>query len=654
MPGISRRRGTAVAVGLMLLGAPAVSSAQLAPSPAQGGGQVAAVVSGSIDGVVTDETGVPVADAMVSAVGAATSVAVADRSGRFKLPTLAPGRYLVRAHHSGYIASRGQTIEVRPGASTSSSVSLGSTSESHRVLAAGVALVPADVESIADRRQPTSEVVDSRPKERKREAPEAGDYSETAWRVRHARRSVLKHADIPLELVEDSDRDAANSFVPAGVLGGAVGSPARLATSFFADLPFSGQANLFTTSSFTAPRQLFSADNIARGVAYVRVGAPAGSEAGWTVRGALSQAGLTSWIVAGSYTTRTPGRHRYDIGMSYATQRYDGGNPLALRDFTAGSRNAGTVYGFDTLTINPALSITYGGSYAQYDYLARRALVSPRIKFSISPVDDVRIIATVARRVHAPGAEEFQLPGDGGIWLPSHRTFSSLEPRQVLEPERVSHVAIALERDIAASTIAFSAFRQHVDDQLVTLFDAEMPSGPVAKLGHYLVGNAGDVTAEGYIVSFRTTVAKRVHGSVAYSLVKAQLEPASNLGSLILLAPSAVRPTPGHIHDLATTIQADVPRTSTRVLVLYRVSNAFARVATDPAARVPDRPGRASRFGVQVRQSLPFVDFTGARWEILVAMRNFFHETAPEQSIYDELLVIRPPKRIVGGVTVHF
>ena len=39
---------------------------------------------------------------------------------------------------------------------------------------------------------------------------------------------------------------------------------------------------------------------------------------------------------------------------------------------------------------------------------------------------------------------------------------------------------------------------------------------------------------------------------------------------------------------------------------------------------------------------------------MLVAVRNFFRDTSDDQSVYDELLVVRPPKRIVGGVTVHF
>jgi len=61
-----------------------------------------------------------------------------------------------------------------------------------------------------------------------------------------------------------------------------------------------------------------------------------------------------------------------------------------------------------------------------------------------------------------------------------------------------------------------------------------------------------------------------------------------------------------------------------------------------------------SRFDVQVRQSLPFMDFSSAKWEMLVGVRNFFRDAAPDQSIYDEVLVVHPPKRIVGGLTLKF
>ena len=47
------------------------------------------------------------------------------------------------------------------------------------------------------------------------------------------------------------------------------------------------------------------------------------------------------------------------------------------------------------------------------------------------------------------------------------------------------------------------------------------------------------------------------------------------------------------------------------------------------------------------------MNFSSARWEMLLAVHNFFREAAAEHSLYDELLVVRPPKRIVGGLTLR-
>ena len=99
---------------------------------------------------------------------------------------------------------------------------------------------------------------------------------------------------------------------------------------------------------------------------------------------------------------------------------------------------------------------------------------------------------------------------------------------------------------------------------------------------------------------------------------------------------------------MSPQLATDVPETSTRVMVLYRVNNGFA------GRDVASRTGVDGRFDVQVRQSLPFLDFSTAKWEMLVTVRNFFRDSTSDQSIYDELLVVRPPKRIVGGLTLKF
>jgi TonB-dependent receptor-like protein/carboxypeptidase family protein len=613
----------ATAGTLALLGLPLIARAQSPQSSVQPAAHLAALGSGSLLGIVKDETGTPVAGAMVSAVGATPTVAVTDREGRFSFETLSPGPYFVRVHLSGYIAPRAQMVEVRPSTRTSSTISLRRAGSS-TVLEAG--LVQSDPPS-ATTFEPEAPAAD--PPSNRTE-----DEGELSWRLRHIRRGVLKESELPdVILVEDHPSGDGKGFT-------------RLAAGFFADTPFSGQLNLLTTGSFDTPRQLFTPDNLSRGVAYVRLGAPVGSQADWSIRGALNQADISSWILAGSYTTRAPARHRYEVGMSYSTQRYDGGNPLALRDVTDGSRNAGAVYAVDTFTIAPAISATYGIRYARYDYLENRGLLSPRVALTVQPASHTRIIGTLARNEQAPGAEEFLPPADSGIWLPPQRTFSSIRRHGGFAAERATRMSVEVERDIPGATLSVGAFRETVDDQLVTLFGVDVPFQPSAELGHYVVGNAGDAFATGCITELRTSFANRVTGSVAYSVINAMLSPRFEGSALSGLAPSVLRPEAERIHDVSTAIETEVPETATRVLVLYRLSNGFAEE--------PDRAGFDSRFDVQVRQALPFLNFTSAQWEMLVAVRNFFRDTSAEQTVYDELLVIHPPKRIVGGVTMRF
>jgi hypothetical protein len=103
------------------------------------------------------------------------------------------------------------------------------------------------------------------------------------------------------------------------------------------------------------------------------------------------------------------------------------------------------------------------------------------------------------------------------------------------------------------------------------------------------------------------------------------------------------------VQDVTASIDTDIPVTETHVFALYRLSDGFAGSTIDSLG-----PSFGARFDVQVIQSLPFMDFASAHWEMLVGVRNLFREMADEASIYDELLVVRPPKRIVGGLTLRF
>ncbi len=630
-------RWIAAAVGILGIFCASPVSAQLASSV-----RVAALASGAIHGQVQDEAGLPVAGVVVSALGSTNAVDVTDRAGRFELRSLPPGPYLVRARLSGFIAPRGQVVQVSPSGSVLSSIAL-----RHATSASIVAppIVPAAVGPVSIEPPQDAQPTDATSTGEKADKPL--DRDELPWRLRHARRSILNDAQVIIATAEASGPTGLGAS-PRG-LSHAMGSSARLATNFFAGTPFSGQLNLLTTSSFDAVQDVFAPRVFAgRSIANFVVGAPAGANADWTVRGAVTQGDLSSWVVSGDYVTRSAlARHKYDLGLSYSTQRYDGGNFAALRNVTDGSRNVGTMHGFDTFAVNRAVILTYGADYARYDYLTDSSLLSPRVAATIMPADHLRITARLSRRSVAPGAEEFVQP-DTGIWLPPQRTFSSLDGQSPLIAERTLHIDAGVERDFGPATVSLRAFRQSVDDQLVTLFGVDQPGQPNAVLGHYFVANNGGVDTNGYSAGIKAVFAARVHGSIEYSYVQASWNQAQAPKYLLLLAPSALRSSNEQIHDISTSLEADVPETATRVMVLYRLSNGFA------GRNFADISGTDGRFDVQVRQSLPFLDFSNAKWEMLVTVRNFFRDSASDQSIFDELLVVHPPKRVVGGLTLRF
>jgi hypothetical protein len=136
---------------------------------------------------------------------------------------------------------------------------------------------------------------------------------------------------------------------------------------------------------------------------------------------------------------------------------------------------------------------------------------------------------------------------------------------------------------------------------------------------------------------------------VDYTVTHAQWMSRGDMAAIAVWAPAAIRPRSEDVHDLTTSLETEVPLTATRVFVLYKINNAFAR--GDDATR----PSPDYRFDVQVNQALPFMPFSGtARWEVLVGLRNLFRDPNDAMSVYDELLVVRPPKRVIGGVLIRF
>jgi hypothetical protein len=575
---------------------------------------------------------------MVSALGVTTAMALTDSRGQFAIDALPAGQYVVRVHLAGFVSSRRENVQVGPAPAQLDRIQLhrvdravgtsGADDAGNRpILAAGLELPSAEAGAA--------------------ENGEEHPHSETAWRLRHVKRSVLKDSGDVTSIL-DAAADETIPDAPSSIFGSAFASAASLAASLFTNPPFSGEVNFITTSAFAPGQQIFSSDFLPRGVAYVSIGAPAaGGE--WAVRASMSQSDLSSWILAGSFSSRHESAHDYGFGVSYSTQQYQvrGARPIAIGSVNDDSRAVGELFASDRWTFSPNLTLEYGGRYAHYDYLEKRSLLSPRVGVTVTPFENTHIVATVSQRMLAPGAEEFLAPSIVGPWLPPERTFAPLAGEDLrVERGRFLDVGVDHEFD-GAYVLGVRRFRQSVDDQLITLFGLPVAGGPKSP-GHYYVASGGALDADGWAVRLSSSPTQRVRGSVDYSITRAHWMSRGDMAAVAVWAPEAIRPQTEDVHDVTTSVETEIPETATRVFFLYKVNAGFAR-GIDPAHSNID-----TRFDFQVNQALPFMPFTNTRWEVLVGIRNLFRDPAEAGSVYDELLVIHPPKRVMGGVLVRF
>ena len=607
--------------------------------------------SGFLLGTVTNDAGAPIGRTLVSASGpAGTSLAVCDADGRFEFRGLPPGRYLLRAHLSGFTTVQRVVVDVKAGAPTLRSITLrpDAAGTTPVMIAAGFGASTGDgLESFAQSNDGVlgDEVAGDDP-DPSAAAPALTphDHSEKAWRLRRAHRSVLKDAEERIALAGATTDDERTAVAGRTAVSDMVGD-----TPIFS-MTMRGELHLLTRATIDSPASLWSVDAVPGQIAHVSLGSPTG-ESAWGVRGAVNTGDASSWVLAGSYAVEPITDHALQVGMSYSKHRVRGAHGLLLGVPAPGddldSREAGSVAADGSWTVSPSLSVGYGARLARYDYLEDGQLFSPRAQVTVAPLKRTRVRLALSQNMLAPGAEEF-LPPSSGVWLPPERSFAPLSPVDPLHAERARHLEVALERQVGeTSVVGVRRFYQDVSDQMIAMFGVGS-NAVVPDANHYYLTSSSGVNTEGWGVTFSHHLAGRLHGAVDYSITRADWTPRSAAG----LSPHTVgvfRTGTEQFHDVTTSVETQIPETATEVFVVCRVNTAFSRV--DEAALTS---GIAARFDVRVKQGLPFTPFEGSRWEVLVALRSLFREQVAGASAYDELLVVSPPKQFLGGLVVHF
>jgi hypothetical protein len=567
-----------------------------------------------MSGTIRDERGQGIGGAMVIALGPTTVSARTDPAGRFTLP-LPPGEYVIRATRDGFISTYREVVRV-PNRTVV---------ERHiRLNRRGAAVPPPPRDAAADPQQ----------------APNHA-HDEAAWRLRRLPPTVLRDSGA---VAGDWTPEPGDGVAPRMTFLEWARQESRRAAGYIAGLDFTGHVNYFAAGSIARAGESVVEAAPTR-VADLAIGAPVGSRGDWTLRGVVDAGRRSVWALHGEYRSRDGFTHTLAVGGFYTAHTSAIGAPSDSLPQAIGRRVSGA-YLLDRWHAHPSITLDYGVRVDRYDHLEEDFLAGGRIGVRAS-LPGVTAVGSATRSVFAPGSDEFLLPSSAGPWVPPLRTFSSLGGA-AFDVERVRHLDVGVERRFGEASgahrvISVRWFRESTLNQPAVIFGL----GVGGDRGHYQVGTPGSFDMRGWTVDVDSEVTPAIAARVQYTMGDVDWQPGAGGAALEPFVASAVRAGAERVHDVRASVEAALPRTGTAVLITYRVSSAFSDAESH-------QPGAAGRFALQVNHALPCEPFDGGRLELLFALRTLYRDLEQPGSIYDELLTVSPPLRMLGGMRIRF
>ena len=522
-------------------------------------------------------------------------------------------------------------VNVRPSARTVSTFTLrreGTASEP-RVLAAGIG---------------DSEVVAAPIRHRR-------DEGETAWRLRHLKRSILKDATTYVAATSAPDRNwfLTDSFY---YLGRAVGSSARAAGSLFSSLPLQGQVNLLTTSAFDNPFQLLQRRSDAQRGVFRRRRAR-------RVTRRLDREGRTQSgrfeLVDRRRQLRAARAGRPSLSVRHVVRRA----PLRRRQprchaaVPDTSRNVGAVYVSDEWKVTDRVTLGYGGNYAHYDYLGQPAYLSPRVSTTINAADTLRIRAH-GRATSACAGRGRIPPSDARAGAPAAAHLRSADAATASSPKTCVTTKSSSSRSSAAQLLRVRAFQQRVDDQLITVFGMRTRGRRTVRTRALLSRQRGRRGGSWMGISDHAghcrPRARHDRLFVRGGGLERQRPPQRSRAGWPRVCRSALREGQRE-HSRPHHFGRNRRPADRHARVFHRQDEQRLH----PRRRHRgSRPGSTAASTCRSRRACHSSICSGPIGKCWSASAISSVKRLRESSIYDELLVARPPKRLIGGITVKF
>lgn len=556
---------------------------------------------GSLTGRVTGPDGTGIVRAPVVVHGAVRRRVITTADGRFSVGGLPPGRYDVDV--DGWVVAPRRTVTVVAGRSVSTTVT---AQRLPPVSTAGVGLplVPAALAaSVPD--DPSAGVA----------ATSAGEDDALAWRLRHARRSVLKSAR-------------------------AVPPSASAPERWWPGLPDT-EVHLLSVGSTALPDGVEpTAAGSAGGLATVRLRAPLDGGLDWNVALAMTQAIRSTW--SGSAAASLPIGRAHQVGASVAWMAlrpsepvrmpWDGGSAFA-------SRTAGRVTLSDEVHLGPRAAVQLSETVLRMDGDATALRSDPTVIVAVVPADGWQLMGRLSQRSYSILDLTTAARWDAlGLNAPD----ASLTWSGVPAVEHGQVQEVRLERGFGPLRMAVGRVHEQVADGWARVYgvlgdDGVTPTRMVATGSRETSATqvAVDASAGGRVRGGLRIAVGEDRGSARGATVRAASLGASGASTW---------------QDIQALLATDVAGARTQVVLVYRVRLQQSLDAS-PAADA----ARVARYAVRVRQPLPFLPTTGTQWDVLMDVSTLATGTASvEQSTADEWHVVRAPRRVIGGLALRF
>jgi carboxypeptidase family protein/TonB-dependent receptor-like protein len=556
---------------------------------------------GGLVGWVENTHGAPVAGAVVSVfgrgVGQGGLVTLTDSAGQFVLPRLPAGSYTLRALGDGHVPAAARKFTVLPDRDATFTVSLtpvGDATPEDKASSADAATVP--------------------------ESEDAAAAREWRWLMRHKRRSVLEDREgepLPAPApttVQVADTMSLRPSLPS--IADVGGSLEFLATPIGSFTP--------TDASLGGQGALHLRGKLADGVQ-------------WNLGGLVTESQGTAWRMAAEFVLEPGGGTKIETGAGY-------GMGLARRfgtsdDPATDPRGVGAMFVRGKVKIADHVTASLGTRYSYFGFLSDPNHLDTMVAVDVESTPGTVVHGSVASRTLAPGGDLLTLSTRDSSPLIAYAKIGD-----DLRVSRTTHYELGVDRAVGPTALGARMFFEDTADQLVNVFAAYPSSGSLA------MTNANPLTSRGMALTVGHHFGPAVSGSVTYMYGKAHrslpFEGAATAGML----PATAFFRQGDFHDVEARLETFIDVTDTRLQAYCRFN------AMNPDSEMAGSAGTLTntRFDIQLTQGLPFLQpLTRAEWEVLLAFRNLFYERA-EGGVLDELVVLHPPKRVMGGIAVRF